>query len=121
MTNVGRQICVVVAEYQAAYPDPLVMRAGEVLAIGEKESEWGGWLWCTNQQGASRWVPEAFVEQRGATCVMLRDYDATELSVHVGEELVVEQETADWFWCTNCRGQSGWVPKENLDYGALSE
>jgi hypothetical protein len=102
-------------EYQAAYPDPLVMRAGEVLAIVEKESEWRGWLWCTNQQGESRWVPEAFVEQRGATCVMLCDYDSTELSVHVGEELVVEQEVADWFWCTNCSGQSGWVPKENLD------
>jgi hypothetical protein len=105
----------VVAEYQAAYPDPFVIQAGEVLAVGEKETEWRGWIWCRNQQGESRWVPEAFVEREGDTCVALCDYDSTELSVHVGEELIAGQEVADWLWCTNRRGDSGWVPAENLE------
>jgi hypothetical protein len=105
----------VITEYQAAYPDPFLIEAGEVLAIDKKDSEWSGWLWCTNQQGESRWVPEAYVERRGDTCVMLCDYDSTELSVCEGEKVVAGQQVAGWFWCTNHKGQSGWVPIDNLE------
>lgn len=109
------RICRAITAYESAYPMPFALRAGDELAIGDKESEWSGWLWCTSQRGESRWVPEAYVERRGDTGVALCDYDATELSVDAGEELLVDRQESGWMWCTNRRGQSGWVPGKNLD------
>ena len=113
--NDQRQICRVISEYQTPYSEPLVISAGEELAIGEKESEWSGWIWCTNQDGKSRWVPEKYVERRGDTGIALYDYEATELSVSVGEELRMGKEESGWIWCTNQEGQSGWVPADNVE------
>ena len=85
------------------------------MTVGQRESEWAGWVWCTNRDGKSRWVPEAYVERTGDTCVMLRDYEATELSVGVGEALVISgEEESGWIWCTNQAGQRGWVPGDNV-------
>jgi len=110
-----RQICRVISEYQSAYPGPLVISAGEELTISENESTWSGWVWCTNRDGISRWVPEKYVERKGNTCIALYDYEATELSVSVGEELVVGKEESGWIWCTNQEGQSGWVPADSVE------
>jgi uncharacterized protein YgiM (DUF1202 family) len=115
METKQRQICRVIAEYQSPYSDPAVFSSGEELTIGEKESEWGGWAWCTNQDGKSRWVPETYTERKGDVGVMRCDYEATELSVTVGEELVMGEEESDWIWCTNREGKSGWVPADNVE------
>ena len=115
METKNGQICQVVREYQSPYSEPLVISAGEELAIDEKESEWSGWIWCTNQDGKSRWVPERYVERKGDTGIALYDYEATELSVSVGEELVMGKEESGWIWCTNQRGQSGWVPADHVE------
>ena len=110
-----RQICRVISDYQSAYPEPLVVSAGGELTISEKESSWSGWVWCTNRDGKSGWVPEIYVERRGDTGVALYDYEATELTVKVGEELTVSKDESGWMWCTNQEGQSGWVPAENVE------
>jgi uncharacterized protein YgiM (DUF1202 family) len=111
----GQRTCRVVADYESPYTVPCAFSAGEGLTISQRESEWAGWVWCTNREGKSRWVPEAYVERRGDTCVMLCDYEATELSVRVGEELLVSgEEESGWVWCTNQAGQSGWVPGDNV-------
>ncbi|MBN1978974.1 MAG: SH3 domain-containing protein [Anaerolineae bacterium] len=105
----------IIATYESSYTDPCTFSAGETLTIGKRKSEWDGWVWCTNQEGKSRWVPEAYVKCAGDICVMLRDYEATELSVRVGEELIITgEEESGWVWCTNQAGQSGWVPGDNV-------
>ena len=105
----------VITPYKAAFPDPWVMHAGDKLAIGREDTEWPGWLWCTRPDGESRWVPDSFVEVQGdAAGVALVDYDATELSVEVGETLTTGQEVNAWVWCTNQEGHSGWVPAKHL-------
>jgi hypothetical protein len=109
------RLCRAIAAYQSAYPGPFVLHPGDELVIGERESEWSGWLWCTDRWGESRWVPEAYVQRRGDTGVALCDYDAAELSVDAGEELFVNRQESGWMWCTNRQGQSGWVPVKNLD------
>jgi uncharacterized protein YgiM (DUF1202 family) len=114
MTEAKQRICRVIAEYQSPYSAPIVFNAGEELTIGEKESEWNGWVWCTNRDGKSRWVPETFIERKGDGGVMRRDYEATELSVTIGGELVMGEEESDWIWCTNREGKSGWVPADNI-------
>ena len=45
----------------------------------------------------------------------LCDYEATELSVSVGEELIMGKEESGWIWCTNQDGESGWVPAEHVE------
>jgi hypothetical protein len=59
-------------------------------------------------------VPERYVERRGEGATALRDYDATELTVRAGEMVTATTHEAGWRWCTNARGDSGWVPDEHL-------
>lgn len=111
----GRQIGRVIADYRSAYTMPWIMHAGDKLRIGEKESEWRGWIWCTNQMGQGRWVPEKYVDRKGEGGVALCEYQATELSVRVGEELLIGDEESGWLWCTNREGWSGWVPAKHVE------
>jgi hypothetical protein len=108
-------ICRVISAYQSAYPDPLVIKVGEELTVGEKESEWSGWVWCTNQNGKGGWVPKKYVKHKGDIWVARFDYDATELSVDIGEELIMGYEESGWIWCANQQGQHGWVPADHLE------
>jgi hypothetical protein len=105
----------VIKAYKSACPDPLVVKAGEELAVEDKESEWSGWIWCTNKQGRNGWVPEKYIERKGDTCNALRDYDAAELSARVGEKLSIIFEESGWVWCTRRNGEKGWIPLENIE------
>jgi hypothetical protein len=111
----------VIADYQALYPDPLSMRAGEPLNVSEKAEYWNDnpdwmWIWCTDQRGKSGWVPKGGIDfhATGTTGTARYDYTATELTVAVGEELVVEREESGWLWCTDQQGKSGWVPADHV-------
>ena len=106
--------CRVIEKYESPYTDPLLITKGEILSIGEKESEWSGWIWCTNKDGESRWVPESYLEIHGNTCKAKQDYNATELNVKTGEVLIIKEEEAEWFWVINQEGKSGWVPIKNV-------
>ncbi|MFX1570590.1 MAG: SH3 domain-containing protein [Promethearchaeota archaeon] len=107
--------CRVVEDYDSPYTEPLIMTKDEILTISEKECEWSGWIWCTNEFGESRWVPENYLEIEGNKGKMLQDYYSTELVVKVGEELIIEKEEAEWFWVKNQKGKRGWVPIKNVE------
>ena len=102
--------------YEATYPDPITMRAGDSIEVSDKEDNWQGWLWvwCTNQSGKSGWVPRGYVVQVEGVWRARYDYAAVELSVAVGEMIVVSQQESGWLWSTNEHGKSGWVPAENV-------
>ncbi len=106
--------CRAIEDYNSPYTDPLIINKGKILTIVEKESEWKGWICCINKMGESRWVPENYLEIKGNKAKITRDYNATELSVNVGEELAIEEEEAEWYWVTNQKGKSGWVPIKNV-------
>jgi uncharacterized protein YgiM (DUF1202 family) len=105
----------VINTYRSAYPDPLIIKTGEVLSVEERESEWAGWTWCVNKNGKAGWVPERYLEFSGDSCKALHDYDATELSVAVGEVLTVLNEESGWAWCENKNGRTGWVPADCIE------
>ncbi len=108
---------IVVTAYVAAYPEPMTFHAAEVVRIIPKETEWPGWLWCVTSRGDGRWVPQQYLTMTGAdTAIMKCEYSSTELTVAEGDELLAGKEEADWFWCTNRHGQSGWVPKSCLRF-----
>ena len=109
----GRK-CRVIEDYESPYTEPLIIRKGEVLSIGEKESEWSGWIWCINNKGISRWVPENYLEIKGNTGKANRDYNATELTIKKGEQLTIKFEEAEWYWVVNQKGKSGWIPIKNV-------
>jgi uncharacterized protein YgiM (DUF1202 family) len=105
----------VVADYRAAYPDPIVMKAGERLRVGERDENNESWVWCTGSSGKSGWVPLAYVRLEGDTGTALRDYSAVELSARTGETLDVLDEEAGWVLAEDARGRLGWVPLENVE------
>ena len=106
--TIGRAI----VAHRPSHTDPIRLRAGEELAAVGREGEHPGWLWGTDRDGRSGWVPVAYLDRRGEALVARRDYDAVELAVEPGDELIVTQRESGWLWCTNRRGASGWVPAE---------
>ena len=105
----------VIKSYRSAYPDPLCLRQGERLRCERRQSEWPGWVWCSDTSGREGWVPEGWVKVEGDHCVLQRDYDATELTVEVGEDLAGVFEESGWAWVRNAQGAEGWVPLDCLE------
>ena len=85
-----------------------------VLKIEKKESEWSGWVWCINELGNGRWIPENYLKISEDSCRILRDYDSTELTVKVGDKLEIEKIESEWIWATNKKRKQGWVPLKNV-------
>lgn len=111
-----KHICLVTKAHKAIYADPITMHTGDVIEVSGKEDNWQGWiwLWCTNQQGKSGWVPRGFVTQVDGIWKAGYDYSALELSVGIDERVIVLQKESGWLWCTKQNGESGWVPAENV-------
>jgi len=116
----------VIVEYQTFYADPISVNAGETLQVSEKVDYWEDnpdweWIWCTDQRGKSGWVPRNCIDFKAVetTGFARYKYTARELSVTIGEELVVEREESGWLWCINQQGRSGWVPEDHVTlYGS---
>lgn len=105
---------VVKKEHRSNYPNPLKLAQGTIVKIEKRETEWDGWLWCITENNLG-WIPDSYVKVDGEQAEFLRDYDATELNVDVGEELTLLYEVNGWFWCQKTSGESGWVPGECLE------
>lgn len=108
--------CRVVKDYQASSADPISVEAGEVFTVSKTET-WEDnpawlWVWCTNRRGKSGWVPKNIVQLStdGRTGMTSISYNAVELTVAAGQELVIEDEESGWFWCRDRQGRFGWVP-----------
>jgi hypothetical protein len=106
--------CRVRTSYTSAFPDPLKLEVGQEVTVGERESEWPGWIWCRTGDGKEGWVPTAYVERKANTATVLQDYDATELTAAEDELLTVVKEEAGWLWCRKQNGDCGWLPKANV-------
>jgi uncharacterized protein YgiM (DUF1202 family) len=113
--------CRVIKDYQAEFPDPIAVGAGEVFAVSERVSTWEQnpawiWLWCTNQQGKSGWVPKTIIQMNadGQTGSTLTAYNAIELTVTAGQELIIEHKESGWFWCRDQQEKRGWVPLSHV-------
>jgi uncharacterized protein YgiM (DUF1202 family) len=106
----------VIADYQAPYVDPIRVNAGdEVMVDSDKHTNIPGWVWCTDGNGKSGWVPRTYVEYSGKAGKMLFDYNAIELTVHAGEMLTVHKAESDFYWVTSQEGQQGWVPMAHVE------
>ena len=105
----------VIADHDAAYPDPITLRAGDRVCYERRESQWEGWLWCTSDSGAAGWVPESWLTLADASAVARRDYSARELTVQAGMSVAGSLIESGWIWATSEAGASGWVPLRVLE------
>jgi uncharacterized protein YgiM (DUF1202 family) len=103
------------SDYPSAYPDPLKLKVGDEVKVEDRESEWPGWLWCTDRTGNAGWIPGLYVERDGDTGTLRVDYDATELTVEAGDEVEVLGEQSGWAWCRKAGGEQGWLPLNVLE------
>lgn len=113
--------CRVIKGYQASSVNPISVEAGEVFTVSEKRDAWEDnpawlWVWCTDQRGRSGWVPKNVIQPgaAGGTGTTSAAYNAIELTVAAGQELVIEGEESGWFWCRDRQGRSGWVPMSHV-------
>jgi hypothetical protein len=105
----------VIKAYARAYANPIRAPRGTILTVTPRDSEWPGWLWCTTPDGTSGWVPDSFVRSNGERAVLLRDYDATELTVNVGQLISMIEDVSGWSWCRTAENELGWIPNDCLN------
>ncbi|MDX1521081.1 MAG: SH3 domain-containing protein [Anaerolineae bacterium] len=104
----------VIADHTSAYPDPLTLVEGEVVTVGQHDTQWPGFVWCTNADGKGGWVPDRYLTRQGEAGVINCAYTAAELTVVVDDEVTILKEESDWAWCLHLNGDAGWVPLDNL-------
>jgi hypothetical protein len=105
----------VIKPYKQPYPNPIRVRAGDrVYPDHSRETEWAGWVWCTDAQGVGGWTPEAWLARDGDEWHITRDYDALELTVQVGDPVRLECAESGFVWVTTSDGRRGWVPESHV-------
>jgi uncharacterized protein YgiM (DUF1202 family) len=110
------KILKVIKNHKSEFHVPMVAKKGEIVEGQERETEWKGWLWCRNSSGVHGWVPKTYLESSSKTgnFQFLKDYNARELTVNEGQEVIVLDEESGWAWVRTPLGDEGWIPLENL-------
>jgi hypothetical protein len=108
----------VIEDYRSPYPAPIVFQAAEEVGVGREfagNPDWKDWVWCQGEHGKEAWVPKQYLELRGDRGVFLKDYNARELSVAVGETLRVYEIVNGFGMGEKPDGARGWVPMKVLE------
>ena len=104
----------VIEPYETPFSDPLEVSAGTRLRFERRESEWKGWLWCSDPSGQTGWVPETWLTLDKGSCTLKRHYAAKELSVAAGELITADFVESEWVFGSRSSGEQGWVPLNHL-------
>jgi len=110
------KILKVIKDHKSEFHVPLVAKKGEIVEGKEKETEWEGWLLCRNSSGIYGWVPRTYLESTSESgqFQFLRNYNAREITIDQGQEVIVLDEESSWAWVRTPLGDEGWIPMENL-------
>ena len=106
----------VIEQWQATYPDPISLKAGDMIILTGRQDNWEGhiWVWAKSMDGLEGWIPDTIVKRSNAGFVATEDYTAAELTCQKGETVTGEKETHGWVFCRASDGRLGWVPRKNL-------
>lgn len=74
-----------------------------------RDVEYPHWVWCLAPDGREGWVPLVRLRSTGDDAVLVEDYDARELSVRAGEDVIVHEEIGGWARVSTTDGRTGWV------------
>jgi hypothetical protein len=95
-------------DHEAPNRPPLHVHAGEVVCVGDRDTEWPAFVFVTTDAG-SGWVPARHIDADGT---MLRDYDTVELTLPAGTtvDVIEDDPESRWAWCRAADGREGWIP-----------
>lgn len=104
----------VIKVHKRSYDDPMYVKKGDVVRIDKREmwNERDEWVWCVAASTKEGWMPAEFLEITANRGIVLRDYNAIELTVAIGEDVFIFDEAAGWYWVQNKHDKRGWVPVE---------
>jgi len=108
----------VVRDHKSPYLGPILFQEGEEVKVGQEfkeDPDWKDWIWCEGKNNNHAWVPRQYISIAGTSGTLNRDYNAMELSVRVGEELVVYETVNGFVMSEKPDGTKGWVPMKNLE------
>jgi hypothetical protein len=110
------KILKVTKDHKSEFQVSLVAKKGDVVEGLERETEWEGWLWCRDNAGIHGWVPKTYLDSASESgqFQFLQDYNARELTIDAGQEVIVLDEESGWAWVRTTLGEEGWIPSENL-------
>lgn len=94
---------------------PIRVRIGEVVTVGERDTEWPAFVMVTSGSGQG-WVPARYLSTHVGEATVVTAYDTTELAVAAGAEVSVTErdDESGWWWCEDDAGGAGWVPQRAL-------
>lgn len=106
----------VIKAYLCENETPIQLSKGDTVHLGEKSNDrgpWPNWIYCiskrTHKEG---WTPIQVLQIENGVGIAISDYDAKEMTVSEGDELVGSTELNGWVWCVRETDQeAGWVPK----------
>ena len=107
---------VVRSAHQPPDRPPLKVVPGEVVRVGERDTEWAEFVFVTIPRGAG-WVPARYLSAPAGEAIVLEPYDTRELATEPGDvlEVVIEDLQSGWLWCRSGDGREGWVPARTVD------
>ena len=110
------KILKVIKNHKSEFHTPLIAKKGEIVQGEERETEFEGWLWCQSNSGVQGWVPKNHLEPASESghFQFLQDYNARELTIDAGQEVIVLDEESGWAWVRTTLGEEGWIPLDSL-------
>ena len=103
---------VVVEEHISEYPNPIYLKQGDRVSLGEMDDEFPNWIFVTTESGVQGWAPIQYIDKLSCdpAGILRQDYDALELNTILGEKLSVLFELNSWYRVSRATGEVGWVP-----------
>ncbi|CAB1262246.1 SH3 domain protein [Vibrio cholerae] len=107
---------IVVEEHTSEYPNPIYLKQGDEVQLGEMDDEFPNWIFVTTDSGVQGWTPAQYIETISGTKkgILLHDYDAVGLNTQFGEKLAVLFELNSWYRVSRSTGEVGWVPAKTV-------
>ena len=98
------------ADYEETNTRALHLSAGQEVTTGPVDRSWPGWIWVSDSDGRSGYIPAEILEPLGEDrWAALLDFDPTVLKVRRGDKITSLREVHGWHWCRNESGEEGWV------------
>lgn len=104
-------------DYRTQYTNPIRFVQGEVVTLGECDTEWPAFIWTITADGNAGWAPIEWLTPLGSDRAEgLREYSAQELDVDAGDQVTLLHALGGWWWCAHVDGRVGWVPAAHVEH-----
>jgi len=98
------------SDYEDRDSDPLSLKTGDEVTVGDVDRTWPGWVWASDGGGRDGYVPAEFLRAlEGGRHQVIEDFDPTVLTIRRGDRLESLRQIHGWHWCRHESGAQGWV------------